>query len=172
MPIGVTDKLAKLIYERDSYACARCGKAAPPYKRQLHHRKPRGMGGRNNDNSVDFPENIVLLCGSIATDPSSCHYAVENYRAIALSDGWLCHEDEDPREKLILARDGEWHRLIDDQWDPLLFPTTVRISRPTRYSRGEERNARRPEWQAVHTSPPVETRRNPPKRNPDVTTPP
>lgn len=165
MPIGVTDKLARLIYERDGYHCARCGAPAPRYKRQLHHRKPRGMGGRKNDNSVDFPENIVLLCGSISTDPSSCHYQVEAYRSIALSDGWLCHEWEDPREKLILARDAEWHRLIDDQWDPMLLPVTVQKPRPRRWSRGEERNARLPEWQAVHGhSAPVDTRRNPPRR--------
>jgi hypothetical protein len=149
MPIGITDKLAKLVYERDSYHCARCGKPAPAYKRQLHHRKPRGMGGRNN-NSVDFPENIVLLCGSSSTDPQSCHYQIESYRNMALTEGWLCKEDEDPREKLILARDGEWHRLIDDQWDPMLLPVTSKIPRPKRWSRGPERNARNPQWLAVH----------------------
>jgi hypothetical protein len=158
--------MVALIAERDSYHCARCGRAAPAYKRQIHHRKPRGLGGRKagprgsgtfgpgprpKAKDVDFPENLVLLCGSISTDPQSCHYHVENYRSLALSEGWLCHEWEDPRDKPILARDGEWHLLVDDQWDPMLLPVTWEIPRAKRWARGEDRDAQREEWLRVHS---------------------
>lgn len=155
MPLGVTDKLAKLIYERDGYHCARCGRPAPAYKRQLHHRKPRGMGGRK-DNSVDFPENIVLLCGASSTDPDSCHHYIERFRNLARADGWLLYENDDPREVPILARDGQRHYLVDDQWDPMLLPVSVARPRPKIWSRGAARNAKRPEWLAVHGGPNAE----------------
>lgn len=156
--------MVALIAERDSGHCARCGLAAPASRRQIHHRKPRGAGGRREagrftkgnvpNASLDFPENLVLLCGSISTDPESCHYQVEHHRNMAQYEGWLVHEWEDPKEKPILARDGQWHTLVDDQWDPMLLPVTMERTRALRWSRGPERNAtRRDGWREVHGQP-------------------
>lgn len=76
------------VWWRDRDRCVMCGKST----RQIHHRRPRGMGG-TRDPLVNDPSNLLLLCGSGTT---GCHGWVESHRAEALRDGWLVSKWGDP----------------------------------------------------------------------------
>lgn len=60
----------------------------------VHHRLARQMGGRTVD-WVNYPSNLLLLCGS-ATTPGGCHARVEADRTVAYLHGWLVHNGQDP----------------------------------------------------------------------------
>jgi 5-methylcytosine-specific restriction protein A len=62
---------------RDAGRCRRCGAIG----HQIHHRRPRGMGG-TSDPLINNPSNLVLLC-------QPCHAEVESAREQAYDSGWL-----------------------------------------------------------------------------------
>ena len=70
--------------QRDGYACIRCGKA----ELQLHHRRPRGMGGTERE-ETNQPQNLISLC-------LRCHTWVERHRSDAITAGWLVQQLDDP----------------------------------------------------------------------------
>lgn len=78
----------ELVRWRDRDRCRRCGVATW----QIHHRRPRGMGG-TRDPLTNGPANLVLLCGSGTT---GCHGWVESHRAEARAAGWLVSKWADP----------------------------------------------------------------------------
>lgn len=80
-----------LVLERDS-GCVICGKG--PYGLQVHHRKPRRMGGRS-DAAINGPANLVSVC-------REDHEWLESNRAEALDMGLLLHESEDPERVPVL----------------------------------------------------------------------
>lgn len=92
----------ELVRWRDRDACRRCPRAGE----QIHHRKPRGMGG-TRDPRINCPENLILLC-------SECHAWIESHRADSIADGWLVSKWADPAAVPLvlhglpvwLARDG------------------------------------------------------------------
>lgn len=73
----------------------------------IHHRKPRGMGGTRVDSG---PENLLLLCGSGTT---GCHGWIESHREEAHEQGWLLHRHEMPY-KVPVAYRGQWMLLTGD----------------------------------------------------------
>jgi 5-methylcytosine-specific restriction enzyme A len=75
----------EVVLDRDQ-GCVGCG--AGPYGLQLHHRKPRRLGGRTG-RDINLVVNLVALC-------RDCHSTVESQRAWALDLGLLLHEGEDP----------------------------------------------------------------------------
>jgi 5-methylcytosine-specific restriction enzyme A len=83
----------ELVLERDS-GCVLCGKG--PYGLQVHHRKPRRMGG-SGDPAINAPSNLVSLC---AED----HAWVESSREEALDMGLLLHDHDDPREVPVVHK--------------------------------------------------------------------
>lgn len=66
-----------LVRQRDRDQCRRCHGNGE----QIHHRRPRGMGG-TRDPLINATSNLVLLC-------SACHLHVETHRTEAFNDGWL-----------------------------------------------------------------------------------
>ena len=64
-------------------ACERCGQSLVNRPASIHHRRPRGMGGSKN---MDTVANLVVLCGSGTT---GCHGYIESHRSQAIADGWL-----------------------------------------------------------------------------------
>lgn len=90
---------------RDKDRCRRCGKSTW----QIHHRKPRGMGG-TRDPLVNSPANLVLLCGSGTT---GCHGWVEQHRTEARQQGWLVSQHADPRYQPI-DHEGRLTFLTED----------------------------------------------------------
>ena len=83
---------AELVRWRDRDTCRRC----PSPGQQLHHRRPRGMGG-TKDPAINRPSNLVLLC-------ASCHSWIETHRAEALSDGWLVSQWATPSAVPLIVR--------------------------------------------------------------------
>jgi 5-methylcytosine-specific restriction enzyme A len=81
---GPTAAVAELVLRRDDWSCVRCGKA----ELQLHHRRPRGLGGTNRDDT-NQPQNLLTLC-------LACHRWVESRRADAITNGWLVGQLDDP----------------------------------------------------------------------------
>jgi 5-methylcytosine-specific restriction protein A len=84
---GPDKAMRELVLERDS-GCVICGRG--PHGLQIHHRKPRRMGGRSIP-EINSPVNLVSLC------PAD-HAVVESARTDALEAGWLVYEFEDPAE--------------------------------------------------------------------------
>lgn len=54
----------------------------------IHHRRPRAMGG-TTDPATNRPPNLVLLC-------RQCHRWFESHRTVALELGWLVLQGHDP----------------------------------------------------------------------------
>lgn len=86
---GPTAATVDVVWERDRGACSRCGKPLDRSQRgtqySIHHRSPRGMGGRREE-WVNQPANLLLLCGSGVT---GCHGWVETNRSEAMDTGWI-----------------------------------------------------------------------------------
>lgn len=74
-------------------SCERCG-AAPP--EQIHHRKPRRLGG-TRDPQANQPANLVAIC-------AGCHLAIEMHRSRAYAEGWLVPDGNDPAETAVFYR--------------------------------------------------------------------
>ena len=95
-----------LVDARDNGLCQRCW--LPVGSR--HHRKPRGMGGRNRADA-NRPSNVVTLCGSGTT---GCHGWVEQHRAEGYAAGWLLHDWDDPQHTAALDLQGRHHYWDDE----------------------------------------------------------
>ncbi|AER47964.1 HNH endonuclease [Mycobacterium phage Courthouse] len=102
---GFLPAIRKLIIDREGGLCARC--MAPGA--EIHHRRPRGMGG-SKDPLTNSPANGILLCGG-------CHRWAESNREKAFEGGWLVRQGKNPAEAPIHYR-GEWKLLgIDGSID-------------------------------------------------------
>ena len=104
---GVKPIVGQLVIERDQEQCvARVthpGKAAPG--EQIHHRKPRRMGG-TTQRSTNGVTNLIYLC-------RPCHEWIENNRDLSTDLGWLLRASQSPTEAPLLYR-GVWSLLRDD----------------------------------------------------------
>jgi hypothetical protein len=82
---GPTRKIRKIVHERSGGVCefVNCQRIAT----DLHHRKPRRMGGRAGK-AINQPANLMHVC---RVD----HDWLEEHRADAYETGWLLREHED-----------------------------------------------------------------------------
>lgn len=105
MSAGFTQKTRDLITARASdlpdgqprcevIACCTYGMAT-----QMHHRRPRGMGGSKSDDT-NLASNGLAVC-------DACHAHIESGRALARENGWLVRQNRDPAEVVVLRR-GVW----------------------------------------------------------------
>lgn len=92
-----------LVLDRD-HGCVVCGHG--PYGLQVHHRKPRRMGGRS-DASINSPANLVSVC-------RDDHQRLESSRSDALEAGLLLREHEDPEQVPMLHHGFGAVFLLDD----------------------------------------------------------
>jgi hypothetical protein len=102
---GFPKSVRELITTRANGACERCGMAAPAY--QIHHRRPRGMGG-STSSDTNRASNGLWVC-------VSCHSDIEANREDALRFGWLVRQGQSPADVKVLRR-GTWVQLADDGW--------------------------------------------------------
>jgi len=72
---------------------------------QLHHRRPRGMGG-SSASDTNTAANCLALC-------VGCHQHIESNRKEALSLGWLVHQGDTPEHARVFRR-GQWVWLTND----------------------------------------------------------
>lgn len=91
------------IIERAQGLCERCGEAKRGM--QVHHRRPRGMGGSRREDTNRAANGLYL--------DAECHSYVESHRSVALSQGWLIPQSVEPWRVPVKWR-GRWVRLCDD----------------------------------------------------------
>lgn len=73
---------------------------------QMHHRRPRGMGGTRKED-VNSPASIVHIC-------LPCHTSIESHRLVARERGFLISQhDSSPASHIPVWRRGE-RVLLDD----------------------------------------------------------
>ncbi|WP_280427190.1 HNH endonuclease [Nocardia brasiliensis] len=75
---GPSKKVVDLIRDRSAGICEICGWAEG---QQIHHRRPRKMGG-TRDPQINSPANLLHLC-------NLCHAVVEGNRLDAETRGYL-----------------------------------------------------------------------------------
>jgi 5-methylcytosine-specific restriction protein A len=75
---GFSAAVRTTIRQRADGYCERCGLQRGT---EIHHRRPRGMGGTNRP-ETNAPSSGGLLCGD-------CHRWAESHRAAAMNHGWL-----------------------------------------------------------------------------------
>lgn len=105
---GPEQAIVELVLARDRGRCVMCTWRIEHGERgrdwQVHHRRPRGMGGTRRD-GTNFPANLLVLC-------ESCHAHVEKHRAWARLHGYLVWQSQDPRD-VPIEIDDRWYRLTD-----------------------------------------------------------
>lgn len=86
-------KVREAVWDRCGGLCERCGVRAPT---DLHHRRPRGMGGDSRPNTGSVT-NALALC-------RDCHHWVEMNRSEAREGGFLVRSVHDPAAVPVLYR--------------------------------------------------------------------
>ena len=74
---------------------------------QIHHRQPRGMGGRRAHPARHSPANLLYLC-------PACHRDIEVYRSAAYGFGRLVHRWHNPAKTPVMIHRYGWVLLDDD----------------------------------------------------------
>ena len=106
MADGVSKKVAELVIERDRGQCV----ARVTHERgaksgeQIHHRKPRRMGGTTEE-WINQPANLIYVC-------RACHDHIESHRQQSLAMGWL-----------IAGRDQAWNTPLRYAKDGFMYLT-------------------------------------------------
>jgi len=90
---GFPPAVRAIIQERSGGLCERCGYVQGV---EIHHRRPRGMGGTTRE-STNTASNGVLLC-------VECHRWVESHRTDALLEGFLVLQIDSPLRAAIRYR--------------------------------------------------------------------
>ena len=103
----VPEQVRDTVLLRSGGQCERCDVSVVNVPADVHHRRPRGMGG-TNDPRINHWSNLVLLC-------RGCHEHVERNRAEGSEHGWLVLR-RDPRDPadVPLFRSGLWWWIGSD----------------------------------------------------------
>lgn len=99
-----TEKTRQVIRERAKNRCELCGTPVG-MDAQIHHRKPRGMGGTKDDASR-------LACNGLFVH-FRCHENIERNREVALANGWLVRQSGDSQDQSVRLHYG-WVLLNAD----------------------------------------------------------
>jgi 5-methylcytosine-specific restriction enzyme A len=81
------DSARKAALSRDGGKCQRCLRPAV----DVHHRKPKQMGGTGNADTNFGAANLVSLC-------RPCHNCIHANPAESYQQGWLVHSWQDPAD--------------------------------------------------------------------------
>lgn len=104
----------KVVLLRAEGRCEGCGLKG---SLQLHHRRPRGMGG-STDPKAGTAANALALC-------SGCHLQVaEQKRDGAREMGWLIPQGTDPEETPVRLYDGWFWLGVGGEAHPIKKPLT------------------------------------------------
>jgi 5-methylcytosine-specific restriction protein A len=98
---GFPPAVRRIIHERSGGTCERCGYVQGA---EIHHRRPRGMGGTKRPETNTASAGL-LLCGD-------CHRWAESHRTDALLEGVLVLQIENPLKSAVKYR-GEYLYLDD-----------------------------------------------------------
>jgi hypothetical protein len=104
---GVGKKTAELVIERDGQCFAKITHQHwARLGEQIHHRKPRRMGG-STATGINEAANLIWLC-------ASCHAWIESHREAGYLHGWLVNATDEPKNVPVL-RFGQVAVLLDNQ---------------------------------------------------------
>lgn len=98
---GFPATVRTMVRQRAGDLCEKCGIRRGV---QVHHRRPRGMGG-SQAVDTNIASNALLLCGE-------CHAVVESNRTVAENNGWLVKQNHSPADIPVYYR-GAWVYLDD-----------------------------------------------------------
>lgn len=97
-------KVRDKIKNRAHGSCEVCGFTIG-YSAQIHHRKPRGMGGSRSEQSGSISNGLFIH--------PKCHAQIESDRKKAMSMGFLIYQGDDPDKVPVRLWYG-WHYLNND----------------------------------------------------------
>ena len=89
------DKARRLADARDGGKCLRC--LAPAV--DVHHRRPKGMGGTSNSYIAFGLANLVSIC-------RECHSWIHAHPEQGYSTGYLVHSWDDPAAIPLVLKPG------------------------------------------------------------------
>lgn len=98
---GFPTTVRNLVAKRANGFCERCGANTPT---QIHHRRPRGMGGSKHPDT-NTAANALAVC-------LDCHNQIESDRKDAARYGWLVSQGRNSAEVPVFRR-GQWVVLTD-----------------------------------------------------------
>ena len=102
-------RVREQILRRAGGRCEICGATMPVS--QIHHRRPRGMGGSKDTASGTAANGIAIH--------PRCHSTVESNRELALTKGWLLLQGADPAATPVKLWDGYYLLAEDGTLTPL-----------------------------------------------------
>ena len=105
---------ADKIRTRARWRCEKCGLPCPAG--QIHHRRPRGMGGTKRKETGTTANGVLLH--------PRCHELIERHRAAAINEGWLVPQALDPVTVPVLMWDGWVYLDEQGQTSPAQKPLT------------------------------------------------
>lgn len=103
---GFSPQVRALIAERSSGLCEIRWCCDGDRATQIHHRRPRGMGGSRRE-STNLASNGLHAC-------TECHAFAESHRALALECGWLVPQSEECPETVPVLVNRRRSLLEDD----------------------------------------------------------
>lgn len=101
-PTGFAPKVREIIRQRAQNRCEICGEHTSDL--QIHHRRPRGMGGSRRSDTNTASAGLLLCLMD--------HHRIESHRTQAYDDGHLVRSGQSPLATPVLYR-GQWS-LLDD----------------------------------------------------------
>jgi 5-methylcytosine-specific restriction protein A len=99
---GFPKVVRDIVTRRAGDHCERCGVDRPE---QIHHRRPRGMGG-SSARDTNTASNALFISGD-------CHRLIESDRDAAFDRGWLVRQGQNPADVPVIWQ-GDWALLTDD----------------------------------------------------------
>jgi 5-methylcytosine-specific restriction protein A len=85
---NISPDVRQIVQARARMKCERCGKNLTWGGGQVHHRRPRRMGG-SRDPITNTPANLMFLC-------LDCHEWIERNREESIRRGWIVPSWNDP----------------------------------------------------------------------------
>lgn len=95
---GPTRLQRNAVHRRSGGRCEVCALDLTSGGGQIHHRKPRGMGG-TKDPAINSPANLIHVC-------PDCHRAIEANRTHAYQAGLLVRATHDPAATPVVTIHG------------------------------------------------------------------
>lgn len=102
MKTGPSEEVRQTVRNRDHHRCVLCGIPSG----EIHHRRPRGMGG-TRQTWINLPANLVVLC-------RRCHTEVESRRERYRDLGFLIPMGDDTAEMIPLTYPDRFVFLFND----------------------------------------------------------
>lgn len=103
---AVSPHVGRLVVGRDGQCVARATHTMAKVGEQIHHRRPRGMGGTRVSDS-GCASNLIWVC-------RACHEWIESHRESAVANGWVIVHGMERPQTLPLLYLGRWMYLTDD----------------------------------------------------------